>query len=75
MIFVVVIVLMVISATLLAVFLSPRNVKFTCSKVFVANWTNIKPAVDEEDKDTTGEDVHMTLQVIILCTIQFNAVL
>lgn len=47
---------MLISATLLAVFLSPRNVTFTCSKVLAANWTTIKPPTDEDD-------FHLTLQV------------
>lgn len=62
MIFVVIIVVMVITGTLLAVFLSPRNVTFTCSQVLLANWTNIRP-VDEEDDETAGDDIKMTLQV------------
>ena len=61
-IFIIIIVVMVITASLLAVFLSPRNVTFTCSQVLLANWTNIRP-VDEEDDETTDGDIKMTLQV------------
>ena len=61
-IFVLIIVVMVITGSLLAVFLSPRNVTFTCSQVLLSNWTNIRP-VDEEDDETTDDDIHMTLQV------------
>ena len=57
--FLLIIVVMVITATLLAVFLSPRNVTFTCTAVSITNWTNITrlAAGDEEIA------AHMTLQV------------
>ena len=61
-IFVLIIVVLVITGSLLAVFLSPRNVTFTCSQVLLSNWTNIRP-VDEEDDETTDDGIQMTLQV------------
>lgn len=51
---------MVITATLLAIFLSPRNVTVTCGRVVVVNWTNIRPS---EDGNSDNDDVRMTLQV------------
>ena len=48
---------MIITATLLAVFLSPRNVTFTCNNVTITNWTDIRPV------NEAAITAHMTLQV------------
>lgn len=65
--FLLIIIVMVTTATLLAVFLSPRDVTFSCSKVLVTNWTDIRPPEDddeeEEDDDEARKDAYMTLQV------------
>ena len=65
---------MVITATLLAIFLSPRNVTFTCNEVLITNWTNITRQAGRDDKEDEPA-AHMTLQVIIIvCNIRFSLV-
>ena len=60
--FLFVIVAMVVTATLLAVFLSPRDVTLVCSSVYVTNWSNIVPS--QHDSLSARQKHHMTLQVI-----------
>ncbi|XP_065896550.1 transmembrane protein 106B-like isoform X2 [Dysidea avara] len=59
--FLIIIIVMVITATLLAVFLSPRDVTLICSNVFVTNWSNIIPP--EQGDLSALQKHHMTLQV------------